>query len=112
MSVRLDNNKLMEVVRSALSTDEQTRNCNERLIVAVYGIILADKGAVLQGKDFINVMLNRKQLGLPSFESVTRVRRMVQAEDPSLKSDDNIQAMREIREVEFKEWAVTRRIPS
>lgn len=106
MSVRTEQNKLRAIVQSVLLTDEDTRNCNERLVVAVYNIILAERGTTLQGKEFINIMLNRKQMGLPSFESVTRCRRKLQEEDPSLRSDDNIQAMREIREYEFKEWAV------
>lgn len=107
MSVRTEQRKLQEYVKQILTTDEQTRNCNERLVVAVYSVLLAERGTVLQGKEFINIMLNRKAYKLPSFESITRCRRKLQEQDETLRADSNVQAMRELRETEYREWAVS-----
>lgn len=106
MSVRLEQNKLREYVRYVLLTDEQARNCNERLIVAVYCMLLSERGACIQNLSFVDVMLKRKAWKLPSFESITRERRKLQEQDETLRGDINVQAMRELREMEFKEWAV------
>lgn len=106
MSVRLEQNKLKEYVRQILITDERTRNDNDRLVCALYTMLLSERGACLQQLSFMSVMLNRKAYKLPSYESVTRCRRKLQEQDETLKSDDNVQAMREVMEQEYKEWAV------
>lgn len=105
-SVSVEQNKLKEVVKNILIADKQTRNDNDRLVLAVYIQLCFYKGIILNDRTYSSVMINRKTWGLPSYESVTRCRRKLQEEDKTLRSDDNIQAMRELREEEYREWAV------
>lgn len=107
MSVRLEQNKLREYVRQVLITDERTRNDNDRLIIAVYCVLLSERGVCIQNLSFVDVMLKRKAWKLPAFSSITRERQKVQEQDPDLRANDNVQAMRELREEEFKQWAVS-----
>jgi hypothetical protein len=48
---------------------------------------------------------NRKEYGLPTFESVSRCRRKVQEERPDLKPCKKIQEARTKREEEFYNWS-------
>lgn len=107
MGVRSEQRKVQEVVRAVMICDFETRNNNDRLVMAVYQQYAFEMGINLDDKSFHSVMLHRKEWRFPSYESITRARRKLQEQDESLRSDDNIQAMRELREEEYREWAVT-----
>jgi hypothetical protein len=53
---------------------------------------------------FSYVMLNHKQLGFPSFESVTRCRRKVFELHPNLKPE-KVTKLRKEKEEEFREYS-------
>lgn len=104
-SVSTEQRKLKVIVENILRADPSTRNDNDRLVMAVYIQIAYEKGIMIQNHSFTTVISCRKSWGLPSYESVTRCRRKLQEADPSLRSDDNVEAMREVREEEYREWA-------
>lgn len=109
MSVRLENQKLHEVVKSILYIDKETRNNNDRLYLAVITQLSAEKGINLHQMSVPTFFSSRVRCGFPTYESVTRVRRKCQEEDKTLLADDDVQAMRELREEEYRDWAVGKR---
>ena len=58
--------------------------------------------SVLRASD---LLLFRKQLGLPTFEAVRRARQKVQAEFPELAAVGDVEAFRMVNEQEYKEFA-------
>lgn len=59
----------------------------------------------VRGLKFNFVLENRKALGLPSFETVTRARRKIQAKYPRYKADVEVEKARAELEEEFREFA-------
>lgn len=51
------------------------------------------------------VFANLKELGLPCYETVSRVRRKIQSEHPELWSDKTIKKYREQAEKDFEDYA-------
>ena len=47
---------------------------------------------------FCDVIGNLKELGLPSIETVTRLRRKVQAEHPEVRASEKVTQWREVKE--------------
>lgn len=105
MSVRSEQEKLKERVRTILVTDERTRNSDDRLYLAVINQLCGEKGINPKQIALPNFFLNRKMYGFPSYESVGRCRRKWQEKDETLRADVDVEAMREIREEEYREWA-------
>ena len=52
-------------------------------------------------------LLRKRQLNLPAFDSVSRIRRKVQAGRTDLAADATVEAGRELREEKFVEYART-----
>lgn len=109
MSVRTEQNMLKERVRSILLVDESTRNSDDKLYLAVINQIAWEKGLNPSEISIANFLINRKMYGFPSYESVGRARRKWQEADETLRADINVEAMREIREGEYVEWATSTR---
>lgn len=108
MSVGLEHNKLKNVVESVLYADELARSNDDRLYYAVLRSISSDKGINLDQITAPNFFLMRKRNGFPAYTSVVRERRRIQADNSVLQADPNVEAMRELREEDYKEWAVRR----
>lgn len=106
MSVKLEQRILKERVRTILLVDDRTRNDNDRLYLAVITQLGAERGVNLDNTSVCKFFLHRKEWKFPTYEAVTRCRRKLQEEDKTLRSDDNVQAMRELREEEYRKWAV------
>lgn len=83
-----------ELVKRVLERNKFSRNDDFYLVVNVYCQINSD----VRYKDFGYVMENHKHLKLPSFESITRARRKLQAKYPELRGSE---AMTERR---YREW--------
>lgn len=101
-----EQNLIKEIVKYVLTVDEFARDNNDRLYLAVICIIARNKGISLNNHNILVFLTNRKAWGFPTYESVTRARRKWQEKDPSLRASDNVEAMREIKEKEYKEWAI------
>lgn len=92
---------LKDMVRQVLIKEPATRNSDDFLYYRICEKI--NKGCI--GLPFCEVIMNRKDYGFPSFESVRRTRQKIQAESPELSSTDDIQAMRSTNEKIFREFA-------
>lgn len=88
-------------VRAILEKDEEARNDDMTLYLAVCNACLKGTGAM----PFAEVMSQYRHLGLPSFESVGRTRRKLQAEHPELLGSIRIQKIRAKQEQNYRRYA-------
>ena len=88
-------------VRAVLQKDEEARNDDMLLYLKVCNGCLKDTGAM----PFAEVIAQYKYLGLPSFESVGRTRRKLQAEHPELLGSIRIQKLRAKQEQNYRRYA-------
>lgn len=77
-------------VRAVLEKNEDARNDDMVLYLALCNACLKDAGAM----PLAEIMTQHKYLGLPSFESVSRTRRKLQAQHPELAGSRPVQKMR------------------
>ncbi len=95
--------KLLEsTVKDILTKDPSARSDDFILVTSVYQKL----GKINDTQTFYCVMLGHKQLGLPSFESITRVRRKVQEKHSELRANKQIQNRREEQEQMFFEYGI------
>ena len=92
--------KLQEFVQPILEADERTRNSDDVLYFQVCTKLLGDNLSLK------HVLLNRKDLRIPSYESVGRARRKLQEENPELRACERVQELRAEKEAEYKAMAV------
>ena len=88
-------------VRAILKKDEEARNDDMVLYLKVCNSYFKDAGAM----PFAVVMSQYRYLGLPSFESVGRTRRKLQAEHPELLGSIRIQKLRAKQEQNYRRYA-------
>ena len=85
---------LTDLIYRYLQQDEQTRDSDTKL----YMRICAHLNAPAIHMPFCDVIGNLKELGLPSIETVTRLRRKVQAEHPEVRASEKVTQWREVKE--------------
>ena len=92
--------KIEYLVREVLEINKMARDDDFYLVLNVYGEICPN----VRDKDFSYVMANHKQLKLPSFESITRARRKLQAEYPELRGSEEVRGRRSKEEDKFRKY--------
>jgi hypothetical protein len=90
-----------QIVEQVLLIKPETRNSDDLLYYWVCETINRDAVAM----PFYQVIANRKAHGLPSYESVGRIRRLIQSNNPSLRAKKKVAEMREANEEVYKEFA-------
>ena len=93
--------KTNKIVKEILEEYPLARGCDPYLYVTVMTILNPDSCNM----NFVDVMLNLKELGLPCFETVRRTRAKIQADNPELKPSKEIQDFRDKNEEIFREYA-------
>ena len=88
-------------VKAILEKDEEARNDDMLLYLKVCNTCLKDTGAM----PFAEVMEQYKYLGLPSFESVGRTRRKLQAKYPELAGNARVRRLRAEGEKAYRKYA-------
>ena len=91
-------------VRAVMQKDEEARNDDMLLYLKVCNGCLKDTGAM----PFAEVMAQYKYLeylGLPSFESVGRTRRKLQAQYPELMGNARVRRLRAAGEKAYRKYA-------
>lgn len=92
-----------QIVENVLREQEETRSDDFLLVYAVYNQLNSKVSAM---DSFSYVMSQHKELGLPSWATITRVRRKVFERYPDLKPE-KITEIREEKEEEFIEYSRT-----
>lgn len=88
-------------VKMILKKNEDARNDDMVLYLALCNLCLKDAGAI----PLAEIMTQHKSLGLPSFESVSRTRRKLQARYPELVGSRPVQKMRATGEKAYRRYA-------
>ena len=89
------------IVEEILIKSKKARNSDDYLYVQVVKKINPQAVSM----PFINVMHHVRDLGLPSYETVSRTRRKLQEDHPELWSDKTIKIYREAAEKDFEDYA-------
>ena len=89
-----------EQVKNVLTTDPITRGDDFILVLNVYKLY-----GVPLDKSLDEVLRNHNKYRLPSFASIIRTRRKLQAENPSL-INQQVKIIREEQEQEFRNYAL------
>lgn len=98
----MENLKTIEQkVRAVLEQDADARNDDMTLYVRLCDTYV--KG--ISQQRFDTVLLQYKLFGLPNFESVSRIRRKLQAEQPELLGSTRTQQTREKQEQIYRKYA-------
>lgn len=96
-----DLDKMYNIVMQILTDNERARDDDMYL----YALFAKIKNLEICSKPFYEVMERASEFGLPSFESVSRARRKVQAEHIELKASEHKKSIRGEYEQMFLEWA-------
>lgn len=89
------------IVKDILVNDPDARNSDEYL----YCKVCQKVGGIFVTLPFWKVFLNRKEYGLPPFETVGRARRKLQETHPELAGNSTVEAHRMLNEEVFKDYA-------
>ena len=96
-----DLKKTTKMVKTLLKNKPDLRENDDLLYLAVCYLINAE----IPGISFHSVLISRKKLGLPSFETVRRTRQKVQATYPELRAEKKVKEARKAKETEYREYA-------
>ena len=89
------------IVKEVLTENVFARNNDDYLTLRVYGKVNPD----VVSKPLYTVLLNRKELGLPSLKSIERARRKLQRKFPELSANGIVEAFREQAENDYRAYA-------
>lgn len=92
-------------VKDILELYPDTRNGDDLLYYYVCRRKLLENGYGIAHMRFSDVWLFRKEYGLPPFETVRRTRQKIQSEIPELRAKADVEAMRMVKEEEYKAYA-------
>lgn len=92
--------KTEKVVENILINNEEARKDDFLLIYLVFQNFI---GAKVDTKTFDEIMLNHKEYGLPSFHTISRVRRKIFEKQPNLRPEKITEIRKELEE-EYKEY--------
>lgn len=92
------------IIIDILKKFPEARNSDDCLYILVCRSINSN----VSTKPFDEVLINRNKYGLPAFETVRRSRQKLQAMYPELRACADVEAMREVNEEVFREYAIQR----
>jgi len=90
-----------DLVKQILESFPQARNSDMVLYIKVCERM--NPAAIKE--PFWYVLVNLKEFNLPNIETVRRTRQKIQAENPELAGDDNVEAQRMLNEETFRKYA-------
>ena len=97
------NCRLKNIVKDTLTNIEKTRNDDYMLTYFVIKKYLDEKNIKIEY--FYQIMMFHKTYGLPSIESITRARRLLQRKYPELRADREVEKIRAKEEERYRELA-------
>ena len=97
------NCKLKNIVKDTMTNIAKTRSDDYMLTYFVIKKYLDDKNIKIEY--FYQIMMFHKTYGLPSIESITRARRLLQRKYPELRADREVEKIRAKEEERYRELA-------
>lgn len=97
------NCKLKNIVKDTLTNIEKTRSDDYMLTYFVIKKYLDEKNMKIDY--FYQIMMFHKTYGLPSIESITRARRLLQRKYQELRADREVEKIRVKEEDRYREMA-------
>ena len=98
--------KYKDSVRYVLETKPYTRDSDNFLYLEIIKIIGERMGVSIHSMSLADVMNLAENGTVPGYDTIARLRRKVQDEDPELMCSRNVRSMRIDREKAIREWAV------
>lgn len=98
--------KIEDIVKHIMTEYPETKADDFLLINEVYSYLDTRVDDPLFPLSFSNVMKNHVHYNLPSFESITRARRKLQAEDEALRPEIKVRRMRINSKKTYMEYAL------
>ena len=95
----MKNENITNVIKEILVGSEECRN-NDKVL---YLKVIETLSSGISQKPFNEVMLTLDELGLPCYDTVTRLRRLVQRAHPELQACDKVQDYRTAKEEKCRE---------
>lgn len=96
-----------ELVKSVLKMYPQARNSDNYLYYTICKIIGRRNGIDVESMSMPKFFLHLKDYGFPQFESVRRARQKIQASNPELAGDDNVERQRMVNEEVFRNYSLS-----
>lgn len=94
-----------DLVFGILKEYKKARSSDNFLFYKVYQKIASRNGIDLDSMYVPIFLLQMKELGFPSIETIRRTRQKIQAIHPELCGSDDVEAFRELEEEEFRNYA-------
>lgn len=94
-----------DTVRRILEKDIRARNNDNYLYLQVIREVGKRTGQDIKNLSAEDMLLHAKEYGFPAFESVRRTRQKLQHDYPTLSSNSDVAAYREMKEEEYKRFA-------
>lgn len=96
-----DMRKIQEIVEQCLRNCKETRSSDRYL----YYVVLNDLDPSLLSHSVRTFLKDGIELGYPKFDSISRIRRKLQAKYPELRAVDVVEDMRAQRKEDFEKYA-------
>lgn len=97
----VDFSGVQDATLHVLRTVPETRS-NDGLLISEVMLLINPS---IKGLKFNFVLENRRGLGLPTLETITRARRKVQRNHPELRADKEVEEARAQLEEEYKDFS-------
>lgn len=102
--------KITNLVKEILEENIQARNSDTYLYLQVIYKVGLLKGINMNEMSVTDFLLRRSSLNFPNYETVSRVRRKLQAEHPELTSSKEVKAQKLINERVYRDYAQSKSI--
>lgn len=96
--------KVKSLVRMILAECPSTRGDDNKLYYTVCKVCALQQGIDIRTIHFATVFLGNP-LNFPRFESVVRMRRMIQRQQPELQAKERVKAGRALKEADYVKYA-------
>ena len=96
--------KLGEIVENVLEEYEETRNDDNCLYLQIIKLYCVQRNIDIEGLSFEYFLLNQREMGFPSIESVGRCRRRIQETRADLCATESVRRKREAHKKRVLEY--------
>lgn len=100
---RTEIRKVKELIKQLLTENEELRDDDNKLIISVYNIYLAEYGLDTRNLSFADVLNNSSKYNLPTLETIRRDRAKLQEKFEHLRASEKTERYRAEYEAVYRE---------